>query len=232
MTDLIYILTWWLYLFLIGIASLPVCWLIFRKFTDLGYGFSKTIGTLLIAYFVLIGSTSRLIPLQRSYLLIILVLYFVANAFIVFKNKENILADIRKRLKILLFQEILFIAGFLLWATIRGYQPDINGLEKFMDFGFINSILKTKFLPPADIWYAGRPINYYWFGHLVTALLSKLSAIPSAITYNLMLATILGLSLSGAFSISSRGASSEQLRRISSVRIKHGLGNSSCVVTP
>src|SRR3989304_8075951 len=53
------------------------------------------------------------------------------------------------------------------------------------------------------MWAAGKTINYYWFGHLMTAVLTKLSGIPGAITYNLMLGTILGLTLSSAFSIAS-----------------------------
>ncbi|KKR14110.1 MAG: YYY membrane protein [Candidatus Woesebacteria bacterium GW2011_GWA1_39_21b] len=103
----------------------------------------------------------------------------------------------------MLFQEILFTLGLFFWSYVRSHQPDINGLEKFMDFGFINSILRSEYLPPTDMWFAGKPINYYWFGHLWVAVATKLSQIPSAITYNLMLATILGLTLNGAFSISS-----------------------------
>jgi YYY domain-containing protein len=72
-----------------------------------------------------------------------------------------------------------------------------------MDFGFISSILKTEHLPPPDMWFAGSSINYYWFGHLWTAVLTKLSDIDPFVTYNLMLATILGLSLTSTFSISS-----------------------------
>lgn len=72
-----------------------------------------------------------------------------------------------------------------------------------MDFGFINSILKSQSLPPGDMWFSGQTINYYWFGHFTSAVATKLSNIPSDITYNLLLATILGLTLVSSFSISS-----------------------------
>jgi YYY domain-containing protein len=68
--------------------------------------------------------------------------------------------------------------------------PDIHGLEKFMDFGFLNSILRTDYFPPKDMWFAPLSINYYYFGHLVTAVITKLSFIPSFVSYNLMLATL------------------------------------------
>jgi uncharacterized membrane protein len=51
------------------------------------------------------------------------------------------------------------------------------------------------------MWAAGHTINYYWFGHFMTAVLTKLSKIPSEITYNLMLATIMGLGLTSVFII-------------------------------
>lgn len=70
-----------------------------------------------------------------------------------------------------------------------------------MDFGFINSSLKAEFMPPKDIWLAPFSINYYYFGHFVTALLTKISGINSAVTYNLMLSTLFALTLSGGFSL-------------------------------
>ena len=77
-----------------------------------------------------------------------------------------------------------------------------------MDFGFINSILRTRFFPPLDMWLsadparpAGYPINYYYFGHLTGAFLIKLAAIKPAIGYNLILATIFAQSMSAAFSL-------------------------------
>jgi len=85
---------------------------------------------------------------------------------------------------------------------VRGFSPDIEGLEKFMDWGFINSALRSTYLPPVDMWFAGSPINYYYFGHLIFAVLTKISSIPSAITYNLSIATVCGLTFVSAFSIS------------------------------
>lgn len=70
-----------------------------------------------------------------------------------------------------------------------------------MDFGFINSILRSDFFPPKDLWMSQETINYYYFGHLVTAVLTKLSFIDSTTTYNLMLSALFGLTLSSSFSI-------------------------------
>ncbi len=198
--EILAITRWWLLFFGVGVVSIPFTWILFKRFIDLGSGFTKTIGFLAITFTAFLVSIFRITPLTSS-LYPILFTYVLLNTYLFWKNKQKIASSVKKNLKILISQEILFTTGLIFWATIRGFQPDINGLEKFMDLGFINSILNTQYLPPADMWFSGLPINYYWFGHLFVAVATKLSGITPSITYNLMLATILGLTLTGAFSI-------------------------------
>src|SRR4030042_6193270 len=188
--DSFYIYQWWFLLFAIGVISIPLTSLIFRKFTDLGYGFAKVIGILLTSYLIFMAAIIKILPFTNLAIFLVLGLYLLGNLYIFFKSKDVIINLIRQNWKVLLFQEVLFTLGYLFWAYVRGHQPDINGLEKFMDFGFINSILRSEFLPPPDMWFAGKTINYYWYGHFITAFLTKLSHLPSGVTYNLMLATI------------------------------------------
>lgn len=201
--DIYYVFLWWLLFFILGIGSIPLTWLIFRKFSDVGYGFSKTISVLGISYLIFLASLGRLLPFTNTSLYLLFFAYLILNVFIFLKNKEGISGAVSKKLRFLVTQEILFTSGLILWSIIRGFHPDINGLEKFMDFGFINSILASDYLPPTDMWFAQNPINYYWFGHLSVAVTTKLSTLDSSVTYNLALATILGLTLTGAFSIAS-----------------------------
>ena len=72
-----------------------------------------------------------------------------------------------------------------------------------MDWGFVNSILRTTYMPPKDMWFSGSPINYYYFGHIMFALLTKLSGISSTITYNLSIALVCALTFVSTFSLSS-----------------------------
>ena len=108
---------------------------------------------------------------------------------------------IKGNIKIFLLEEAIFLGGLFLWSYVRANNPDIHGLEKFMDFGFLNSILRSNYFPPKDMWYTPLSINYYFFGHLITAVLTKLSFLPSFITYNLMLATLFTLTFTASFSI-------------------------------
>lgn len=199
--DFSVVIYWWLLLFILGVVNFPATWLLLRRFFDAGYGFAKTIGIVILTYVVFVGATIHLIPITRPSLFLVFLLTAGLNFLIFKKHKEKILNSLVNKKKILIFQEVFFFSGLLFWSYVRSHQPDIEGLEKFMDYGFINSIIRTKFLPPPDMWFAGNNINYYWFGHLWAALTTKLSGIAPGLTYNLLLGTILGFILTGVFSL-------------------------------
>lgn len=140
----------------------------------------------------------HLVPFKQGSLIAILTISGLINSFYVIKQKK---LHFLKNWKLYILEEYIFLAGLLFWGYIRGLQPDIHGLEKFMDFGFINSILRSNYFPATDMWYPPSAINYYYFGHLVTAVLTKLSEISSNITFNLMLATIFSFTFVCAFSL-------------------------------
>jgi len=172
-----------------------------------GYAFSKIVGLLTLAYPVWLLGSLKILPFTTGGVWLVLLANGIANYLILKKiaGKQPLRPTIeqffKRHRRIILIEEGLFLLALLTWSIIRGFQPDIHGLEKFMDFGFINAILKSRFFPPADMWLAGKTINYYYFGHLITAVLTKISQIDSAVTYNLMVATIFALGFTAAFSL-------------------------------
>jgi len=114
-------------------------------------------------------------------------------------KKKKVIDWWRKNFRLILIQEGLFIFGFFFLAIIRGFNPDILDLEKFMDFGFINSYLTNPILPAKDMWWAGESINYYSFGHFWASIMIRIFGQGAAIGYNLMLSYICGLSLALSF---------------------------------
>ncbi len=194
---------WWFYILVIGFIFLPVTVKIFAGFYDRGYLFSKTIGIAVSAYLLWLFSSLKVIPFFRisifGILLLILGVILWAHGIPTWKS----LCKSKQFMKILAAEELLFLAAMIGWSFIRGLRPEIYGLEKFMDFGFVNSILRTTYMPPKDIWFAGDSINYYYFGHFICAFLTKLSGIDPAVTYNLMIATLFTFCLVLSFSITS-----------------------------
>ncbi len=197
MDWILYTSTWYVMLLIIGIIFFPTARVLFPIFYDRGYAFSKALGIIFVSYITYILGTAHLLPFTVTTLGIILVGSIFVNYFISTwpKRKDDL------PIGMLVFEEMLFAITFFTWAYIRSKEPSIHGLEKFMDFGFINSVLRGSYFPSQDMWLAGKAINYYYFGHITGAVLTKLSNIPSFISYNLILAHLFGLAVIEAFSI-------------------------------
>ncbi|MBI4096194.1 MAG: hypothetical protein HY425_00570, partial [Candidatus Levybacteria bacterium] len=201
-SDFLSVVQWWTVIFIIGAIFIPITNLILSNFFDKGYIFSKIIGTAAISYAVFVLGFLKILPFTQATIFIVIALFAGIN-ILIFKKKIKLAIKQfdNEAIKIIIFEEALFLGVLFFWSFIHAHQPDIHGLEKYMDYGFINSILRAKYFPPLDMWFTPFSINYYYFGHLVTAVLTKLSLLPSPITFNLMLSTISALSFVSAFSI-------------------------------
>jgi len=198
--DLISTLQWWATLFFIGLLFLPTTNLIFPNFFDKGYSFAKIIGIAFISYAVFVFGFSKILAFETQNIFLIAAVCLLINFWV---KKKIPLSNIKIKslLPIFILEECIFLVILLFWSFIHAHQPEIHGLEKYMDYGFINSILRSKYFPPLDMWLTPFHINYYYFGHLVTAVITKASLLPSSITFNLMLATIAAMSFTASFSI-------------------------------
>jgi len=197
--DFIFITQWWFYIFLIGLIFFPITTRFFSQFKDLGYPFSKVIAIAILTYIVFILGSLHLLVFNRMVLLLLLLIATTGLIFIYSKRKISIPS--KNVLFLWVFEEILFFLSLWFWSYIKAFQPDIHGLEKFMDFGFMNSILRSTYFPPTDMWFTPLSINYYYFGHMASAFLIKLSAVPTFIAYNLLLSTIFAFTVTLAFSL-------------------------------
>jgi len=204
LVDFKFIVFWWLFILGFSALFLPLTFSLFHRFFDKGYIFAKVLSLTLITYIVFCLSVIRFLPFTQVSIFIILLLVLLFDLYYLFVLKKwpSFKKTFLANFKFILLEEILFLTVLSLWSFVRGHTPDIEGLEKYMDWGFVNSALRTRFFPPADMWYAGKPINYYYFGHLVFALLTKISSLSSAITYNLSIATVCALTFVSTFSLS------------------------------
>ncbi len=104
--------------------------------------------------------------------------------------------------------ELIFLAGFFMMVCIRAFNPDlwhpVWGGEKPMEQGFLNAILRSPVMPPYDPFYSNGYINYYYYGLYLMSLPIKLLGLDSAIGFNLALATLYGMLLSGAYELGTR----------------------------
>ncbi|MCY4436008.1 MAG: DUF2298 domain-containing protein [Chloroflexi bacterium] len=201
MTTLGYILLWWLAVQVICLVTFPLTWLLFRHMPMGGYPFAKTLGILLFGFVGWLLMSLRILPNTLWALIVVLVLLSALSAVIVRRSHWR-WQDVREAVGHQLYvAEVLFFVLLCGYAVLRQYAPELMGTEKFMDFMMVNSILQSTSFPPHDAWAAGLTINYYYFGYLMVAFLTRLTFIPSAITYNLALALFFALSGLGAYGI-------------------------------
>ena len=199
-SDITSIFIWWATIFLTGFICLPIINSLFNQFIDRGYVFAKILGILFVTYVVFLAGTLKIAPF--GYPTIILTLFLVGFISIFLVKEKLTKKDLLEMpWRIFVLEEIIFLFCLLFWSFIRAHEPSIHGLEKYMDFGFVNSILRTEYFPAKDSWLAPFSLNYYYFGHVVTAVLTKLSGINTSISYNLTIATLFAFTFIGAFSI-------------------------------
>jgi YYY domain-containing protein len=94
--------------------------------------------------------------------------------------------------------EVVSLVIFFGYVLLRGYTPQIVYTEKAMDIAFLTSTSRVTDMPPADPWFAGESINYYYLGYLIHGTLSRLSEIPAWTGYNLALGTTASMAIVAA----------------------------------
>ena len=199
--DFFTIFYWWLIVSGLGVVFTPLTFKLFPKFFDRGYAFSKIIGILIVSYVVWLLGSLKILQFVPEAVWLVVLGGAVANLALFRKKQEEFLKSVKEILKIIAFEELLFFVCLLTLSIVRGFNPQILNIEKFMDFSLLNTILRSKHFPPADPWLSGFSLNYYYFGQFLIAVLTKLSGLPSSITYNLGLASVFALAGLGSFSL-------------------------------
>ncbi|MDD1693668.1 MAG: DUF2298 domain-containing protein, partial [Methanoregula sp.] len=98
--------------------------------------------------------------------------------------------------------EALFLVCFFLMLDVRFVNPSISYAEKFMDHGFLASVIRNPVVPPLDPWFAGGSLNvYYYLGYWMLGCLSIVSGVPSTVAFNLSLPTVFALSAVSLYAI-------------------------------
>ena len=194
-------LIWLLAIEALGLLAFPLAFRLLSRLPDRGFSLAKPLGILLPAYIFWLLGLTQVIPTSRYTIIGILVALALVSAFLLRSKLGEIRSFVLKNPVPLVVGELVFLGFYFLWVSVVSYAPAINHTEQPMDFAFLNSILKSDHFPPEDPWLAGHSISYYYFGHFMMAFVTKLTAIPSSISYNLSIALIPALTGLGAFGL-------------------------------
>jgi len=199
MIQVAYAIVWWLVLVVIGLITFPVVSRVCGRLPDKGYSISKILGLVFLTYFSWLLASLHLLKFGYINIAIAFVLLL---AFSLYLGRKNLNLK-NLPLKSMLISEAIFTVAFALFVVYTRYKPDIFYAysEDFMDFAFLQSILRSSYFPPTDPWLAGASLPYYYGGQLVVAILTLISKVPSSISYNLAIASFFGIVAAASYGI-------------------------------
>ncbi|MEI6046887.1 MAG: DUF2298 domain-containing protein, partial [Chloroflexota bacterium] len=198
-------LIWLLLVEGLWLVAFPITFLLFRWLPDRGFAFSLISGLLLGAYAVWLGVNFGLPFNPLTTWLVSLAVFVGLNGWLFWRKngalRRQLWAYCRSRWRLMLLEQTVFLLFFFLLFIVRGYLPEIRGIEKFANYAFYNGVLHSTTLPPPDLWFSGFTVNYYYFTHFMMAYLTHLTGVAPYFVYNLFLYTIYAMLAVGSFGL-------------------------------
>ncbi len=202
MSDLISFLRWWILISLFGLVTLPILFRVLRHLPDRGYSLSKTAGLLAVGYTGwMLGNFGFITITSGGVIASLVVVGIISTVALRGGTWDEIKEWFTRNWRVVLLVEVLFLIAFGFWSYVRALNPTITATEKPMEFAFLNSVLRTQTIPPADPWLSGYAISYYHFGYIIVAMLTALSGVMPSVAFNLAIAMLFALTAVGSFGV-------------------------------
>ena len=200
---------WYFLVTILGWLTFPLVYNLFPALADRGYTLSRAAGLLIWAYIFWLFASLGIAQNDMGGILLAFTFLVGLTLFSIFDTRysnikyqiSNIANFLQSNLSLILTTEILFLAAFAFLAFVRSANPELVSTEKPMELAFINGILRSPAFPPQDPWLSGYAISYYYFGYVMTAMLTRLSNINGSMAHNLMTALVFALGAIGSYGI-------------------------------
>ncbi|MBP7402039.1 MAG: hypothetical protein KBA30_05425, partial [Clostridia bacterium] len=194
-SDWLDFLRWWATISIPALIWFPSCARLFGFRGDAGYLFAKPAAMAVTSLTVWTLSYLHIVPFTRLAILGVLAAGIAAN--LIPAQSRGVWRSVARSPRLLrqaAWGETLFGLVLLFASYARALKPAIESIpEKFMDYGYMMSLMRTEWLPGQDLWLAGESFNYYYFGQYLYTCLTKLAGMTPAVTYNLGMATTFAL---------------------------------------
>ena len=202
MKDLGLILFAWFMTLILQLFAMPILIVRLRNtLYDAGWAFGRLLTWLVLAMPVWVLAHLGFPVNNQGGLFAVFLCFAVLSIGVFHFKKDAIVLFLQERWPCLMAEEVIFAVGFFFLSLTRGFGPDINDLEKFMDVGLMASYLRAPTFPILDMWFAGHTMNYYTFGHFLGAVMTRYWSLQLPYSYNLLLGLIMGLFMAETFSL-------------------------------
>src|SRR6478672_5554382 len=88
-------ITWWIVLELLGLAALPLTWVVMRRLPDRGYAFAKSLGLVLVGYVMWLTSILQIAPFTHGLAWAALLALAALSLWLLRRNGGALWAEIR-----------------------------------------------------------------------------------------------------------------------------------------
>ncbi len=194
-------LSWWLVVELLSLVTLPIALTVFERLPGRGYAFAKPFSLLVGGYLFWLALSTHLLTNRPGSIAWVFIFLGAISLFIFMRRRQALVDQLEANIGFIVAVEVVFFLMFFTAAHLKSYIPEIEGTEKPMDFMFLNAASRSRYFPPADPWLAGFNVSYYYFGYVIHAMVGKLAFLPTAVTFNLALASTAALAGTAAFGL-------------------------------
>ncbi len=199
------VLAWLLVIELIYLLTLPLAFFVFRPLPDRGVLLARILGLLAVCYGAWLIVSLGWVDFSRGAVYLGMGAVAAASGTVLWFVRREAWEFARKRWRLLIFSEALFLTAFLAFVAVRYFNPDLwhpyRGGEKPMELAYLTAVFRSTSLPPFDPWFAGGYLNYYYWGYFVISCVMRVAAIAPATAFNLAVPLFFALTVTGAFSL-------------------------------
>jgi YYY domain-containing protein len=194
----------WALVEILGIVFLPLTVTVFRNVPDRGWAWSKALALLVTSFCVWFPlMVFHALFFNWTFVFSVVLVLLALNVIGFFRTRQTIWQIIRSNGWYVFATEVVFFLMVLLLGVLRSFGPDIVSYERFMDEGFLASIMRSQHFPPTDMWYSGYSINYYYYAHYIVAMLAKLLGQIPSVAFNTGISMLYGLAAVSLFGVTS-----------------------------
>lgn len=198
-------LWWFLWIEVAAFATLPLVTWLFRSLPDHGYGLTKTLGVVAVGAGTWLAVAWGLADFSGTLAWAALAALIVAGLAVGLLRRRTLAADARAAWPAWLALEVVFVAAFALFLTLRAWNPDLwhpfRGGEKPMELAYLTAIVRSTRMPPFDPWFAGGSMNYYYMGWFLVAVPIRALRIVPEVAFNLAVPTYAAMATVTAASV-------------------------------
>lgn len=192
-------LLFWLLVFGIGVAALPLAELVFGRLPWGGLVFARPLGLAAAAFPVWLLASVEAVPYRRAGVLAALGVLALVGTLLRRRGLGRL--GTSRRRSVWAGGEIVFTVAFAGCALLRAFSPDVWQTEKPMDMALVNAAGRADWFPPADPWQSGADVNYYYWGHYLVSFVVRATGVDSAVGFNVGLALVYALTAAAVYGL-------------------------------